>query len=169
MLVARMRRLVPLLFFIPAVLVSARDDSLCESVVTHPSHEVTHAPFPVTSSVTYCSEPDALLIQQFDVVYFQKNSSIWFNISAASVVSFIFNFFLAFNPISSLPAATQCQRVRKRVSKCLWNAPPQLHTGPLLLVSWRIVPITDVQLYWIGFRFPPILSWRKWQDSEYCL
>ncbi|KAG6333566.1 hypothetical protein ID866_5528 [Astraeus odoratus] len=39
----------------------------------------------VTSSVTYCSEPDALLIQQFEVTYFQKNSSVWFNISAASV------------------------------------------------------------------------------------
>ncbi|KAI6043547.1 hypothetical protein EDC04DRAFT_2650222 [Pisolithus marmoratus] len=38
-----------------------------------------------TSSVTYCSEPDALLIQQFDVIYFQQNSSVWFNISAASV------------------------------------------------------------------------------------
>ncbi|KAF8554700.1 TRP-domain-containing protein [Imleria badia] len=67
MLVARMRRLAPLLFLIPAFQVSARDDSL------------------FTSSVTYCSEPDALLIQQFDVAYFQKNSSIWFNISAASV------------------------------------------------------------------------------------
>ncbi|KAI6127346.1 hypothetical protein F5141DRAFT_1087305 [Pisolithus sp. B1] len=39
----------------------------------------------VTSSVTYCSEPDALLIQQFEIIYFQQNSSVWFNISAASV------------------------------------------------------------------------------------
>ncbi|KAH0827798.1 hypothetical protein J3R83DRAFT_3423 [Lanmaoa asiatica] len=67
MLVAWMRRLAPLLFLIPVIHVSARDDSL------------------FTSSVTYCSEPDALLIQQFDLAYFQKNSSIWFNISAASV------------------------------------------------------------------------------------
>ncbi|KAG6372342.1 hypothetical protein JVT61DRAFT_7782 [Boletus reticuloceps] len=65
--VAWMRRLTPLLFLVPAVQVYARDNSL------------------FTSSVTYCSEPDALLIQQFDVTYFQKNSSIWFNISAASV------------------------------------------------------------------------------------
>ncbi|KAG8213861.1 hypothetical protein J3R82DRAFT_10605 [Butyriboletus roseoflavus] len=67
MLVARMRRLALLFFLIPAIQVSASVDSL------------------FTSSVTYCSEPDALLIQQFDVVYFQTNSSIWFNISAASV------------------------------------------------------------------------------------
>ncbi|KIK24612.1 hypothetical protein PISMIDRAFT_10059 [Pisolithus microcarpus 441] len=38
-----------------------------------------------TSSVTYCSEPDALLIQQFEFIYFQQNSSVWFNLSAASV------------------------------------------------------------------------------------
>ncbi|KAL4078459.1 hypothetical protein V8B97DRAFT_1272093 [Scleroderma yunnanense] len=64
--VARLRRLAPLLFiFTP--LVAGRDNTL------------------FTSSVTYCSEPDALLIQQFEVTYFQKNSSVWFNISAASV------------------------------------------------------------------------------------
>lgn len=40
----------------------------------------------VTSSVTYCSPPETLLIQQFDIAYFAKNQSIWFNISAASVV-----------------------------------------------------------------------------------
>ncbi|KIJ61350.1 hypothetical protein HYDPIDRAFT_177090 [Hydnomerulius pinastri MD-312] len=66
MFVARLRQFAPLLLGLSS-LVSARDDSL------------------FTSSVTYCSEPDALLIQQFDVAYFQKNSSIWFNISAASV------------------------------------------------------------------------------------
>ncbi|KAG9316537.1 hypothetical protein JVU11DRAFT_2587 [Chiua virens] len=67
MLVAWMRRFASLLFLFPVLQVSAGDASL------------------VTSSVTYCSEPDALLIQQFDVVYFQQNTSIWFNISAASV------------------------------------------------------------------------------------
>ncbi|KAF9227428.1 TRP-domain-containing protein [Gyrodon lividus] len=65
MFVARLRHFAPLLLIFSRV--SARDESL------------------FTSSVTYCSEPDALLIQQFDVAYFQKNSSIWFNISAASV------------------------------------------------------------------------------------
>lgn len=40
-----------------------------------------------TSSVTYCSPPESLLIQQFDVAYYAKNQSIWFNISAASVDS----------------------------------------------------------------------------------
>lgn len=64
--VARLRHFAPLLFAF-APLVAGRDDSL------------------FTSSVTYCSEPDALLIQQFDLTYFQKNSSVWFNISAASV------------------------------------------------------------------------------------
>ncbi|KIK81163.1 hypothetical protein PAXRUDRAFT_156757 [Paxillus rubicundulus Ve08.2h10] len=66
MFVARLRHFVPLLLILSAQ-VSARDESL------------------FTSSVTYCSEPDALLIQQFNVAYFQRNSSIWFNISAASV------------------------------------------------------------------------------------
>ncbi|KAH7927127.1 TRP-domain-containing protein [Leucogyrophana mollusca] len=64
--VARLRHTVPLLLaFSP--LVSARDESL------------------FTSSVTYCAPATTLLIQQFDVAYFAKNSSIWFNISAASV------------------------------------------------------------------------------------
>ncbi|KAJ7072424.1 hypothetical protein C8F01DRAFT_1045050 [Mycena amicta] len=40
-----------------------------------------------TSSVTYCSPPATLLIQQFDLKYFAKNQSIFFNISAASVES----------------------------------------------------------------------------------
>ncbi|KAF9241517.1 hypothetical protein BU15DRAFT_44694 [Melanogaster broomeanus] len=66
MFVARLRHFAPLLLIL-STQVSARDQSL------------------FTSSVTYCSEPDALLIQQFDIAYFQKNSSIWFNISAASV------------------------------------------------------------------------------------
>jgi hypothetical protein len=39
-----------------------------------------------TSSVTYCEPPETLLIQQFDVKYFAKNQSIFFDISAASVV-----------------------------------------------------------------------------------
>ncbi|KAF9653276.1 TRP-domain-containing protein [Thelephora ganbajun] len=38
-----------------------------------------------TSSVSYCKPPETLLIQQFDVAYFAANSSISFNISAASV------------------------------------------------------------------------------------
>lgn len=40
----------------------------------------------VTSSVTYCEPPETLLIQQLDVVYFASNQSVFFNISAASVV-----------------------------------------------------------------------------------
>lgn len=38
MLVARMRRLAPLIFLVPVVHVSARDDSLCESVTRE--HEI---------------------------------------------------------------------------------------------------------------------------------
>ncbi|KII92274.1 hypothetical protein PLICRDRAFT_50692 [Plicaturopsis crispa FD-325 SS-3] len=38
-----------------------------------------------TSSVTYCEPPETLLIQQFDIAYIAANSSVSFNISAASV------------------------------------------------------------------------------------
>jgi hypothetical protein len=41
----------------------------------------------VTSSVTYCSPPETLLIQRFDVQYFAANESISFDISAESVQS----------------------------------------------------------------------------------
>lgn len=105
-----MRRLAPLLFLLPAIQVSARDDLLCESVVSYRTlntPNLMHILPPVTSSVTYCSEPDALLIQQFDVVYFQANSSIWFNISAASVVSPVIMSFAAFNPTAFLSIGTQ--------------------------------------------------------------
>ncbi|KAI6100460.1 hypothetical protein EDD16DRAFT_1690561 [Pisolithus croceorrhizus] len=64
--VAWLRRFASLLLAL-SPLVACQDDSL------------------FTSSVTYCSEPDALLIQQFEIIYFQQNSSVWFNISAASV------------------------------------------------------------------------------------
>lgn len=64
--IARLRFLAPLLLTFPSK-AAARDDSL------------------FTSSVTYCSPPETLLIQQFDIAYFAKNQSIWFNISAASV------------------------------------------------------------------------------------
>lgn len=39
----------------------------------------------VTSSVSYCAPPIALLVQQFDITYFAANSSVFFNISASSV------------------------------------------------------------------------------------
>ncbi|KAG0707312.1 hypothetical protein DFH29DRAFT_23300 [Suillus ampliporus] len=66
--VARLRYLAPFLLIFSS-LTAAKDESL------------------FTSSVTYCSPPETLLIQQFDIVYFAKNESIWFNISAASVDS----------------------------------------------------------------------------------
>ena len=46
----------------------------------------------VTSSVTYCEPPETLLVQQFDVVYFANNQTVFFNISAASVVGSIHYF-----------------------------------------------------------------------------
>ncbi|KAH7888768.1 hypothetical protein F5I97DRAFT_1803107 [Phlebopus sp. FC_14] len=82
--VARPRHLIPLLLSISA-LAAARDESLCEWQLEIPRSFFIVYILLVTSSVTYCSEPEALLIQQFDVAYFQKNASIWFNISAASV------------------------------------------------------------------------------------
>lgn len=38
-----------------------------------------------TSSVTYCTPPESLLISRFEVAYFPSNQSVSFNISAASV------------------------------------------------------------------------------------
>ncbi|KAF9528560.1 hypothetical protein CPB83DRAFT_854369 [Crepidotus variabilis] len=38
-----------------------------------------------TSSVTYCSPPETLLIQRFEVAFFPSNSSVSFNVSASSV------------------------------------------------------------------------------------
>ncbi|KXN90883.1 Flavin carrier protein 1 [Leucoagaricus sp. SymC.cos] len=37
------------------------------------------------SSVTYCEQPQTLLIQQFDIAFFPANQSVSFNVSAASV------------------------------------------------------------------------------------
>ncbi|THH04771.1 hypothetical protein EW145_g5276 [Phellinidium pouzarii] len=38
-----------------------------------------------TSSVSYCEPPELVLVQQFDIIYFAANQSIFFNVSAASV------------------------------------------------------------------------------------
>ncbi|KAF9051023.1 TRP-domain-containing protein [Hymenopellis radicata] len=38
-----------------------------------------------TSSVTYCDPPESLLVQQFDIIYYNNNQSIFFNVSASSV------------------------------------------------------------------------------------
>lgn len=48
----------------------------------------------VTSSVTYCNPPESILVQQLDIIYYNRNQSIFFDISAASVVrihSFVSN------------------------------------------------------------------------------
>ncbi|CAL1706967.1 unnamed protein product [Somion occarium] len=39
-----------------------------------------------TSSVSYCAPPESLLVQQFDIAYIEKNSSVSFNVSIASVI-----------------------------------------------------------------------------------
>lgn len=59
--------LVSILLILPSI-VQARDESL------------------FTSSVSYCAPPDAILVQQFDIAYIKKNSSVTFNVSVASVV-----------------------------------------------------------------------------------
>ncbi|KAH9942245.1 TRP-domain-containing protein [Epithele typhae] len=40
-----------------------------------------------TSSVTYCAPPESLLVERFDLAYFQANESVVFNIVVASVDS----------------------------------------------------------------------------------
>jgi len=86
--VARLRPVLPA-FLLLLPFVNAKDESLCECLYTVSCCiPLTIFLNPVTSSVTYCAPPETLLIQQFDLAYFAKNSSILFNISAASVVSF---------------------------------------------------------------------------------
>ncbi|KDR75069.1 hypothetical protein GALMADRAFT_140619 [Galerina marginata CBS 339.88] len=59
-----------------------------------------------TSSVTYCNPPETLLIQRFELAYFPANTSVSFNVSAASVqanVNVTANLFLnvyGMNPIN---------------------------------------------------------------------
>ncbi|PPR01714.1 hypothetical protein CVT24_001590 [Panaeolus cyanescens] len=59
-----------------------------------------------TSSVTYCNPPETLLIQRFEVAYFPANTSVSFNVSAASVqpdVNVTANLFLniyGMNPVN---------------------------------------------------------------------
>jgi hypothetical protein len=65
--------------------VHATVDSLCEWPFPT-SLSSTADPNPVTSSITYCAPPQAILIQEFSVIYFAANQSVSFNISAASVV-----------------------------------------------------------------------------------
>jgi hypothetical protein len=61
-------------------------------------HFLTSSFLSVTSSVTYCEPPETLLIQQLDVVYFASNQSVFFNISAASVVGVgLFSFFVCWS------------------------------------------------------------------------
>jgi hypothetical protein len=80
-------------------------------------------PNSVTSSVTYCAPPETLLIQQFDLAYFAKNSSILFNISAASVVSHfdMFNNCIHVNEYVFKGAQRQC--LRQHPAQCLRHAP----------------------------------------------
>ena len=49
------------------------------------TQSLTFVSLAVTSSVSYCAPPIALLIQQFDITYFAANNSIFFNVSASSV------------------------------------------------------------------------------------
>jgi hypothetical protein len=87
--VAGSRLVLAALAFFP--IVNAKDESLCEGHGRNLVASTHYVPTAVTSSVTYCAPPETLLIQQFDLAYFAKNSSILFNISAASVVSCCFH------------------------------------------------------------------------------
>ncbi|KZT72050.1 TRP-domain-containing protein [Daedalea quercina L-15889] len=40
-----------------------------------------------TSSVSYCSDPQEILVEQFDIAYFPNNNSVSFNVTAASVLA----------------------------------------------------------------------------------
>ncbi|OBZ68112.1 putative flavin carrier protein 3 [Grifola frondosa] len=65
--VARLRPLLPSFLLLLLPFAHAHQDSI------------------FTSSVSYCAPPESILIEQFDVAYFPANSSIVFNVSAASV------------------------------------------------------------------------------------
>lgn len=69
---------------------SAHEDTICKSsLISNCIHTNIGT---VTSSVTYCTPPETLLITRFDVAYFAANRSVSFNVSAASVVRLIPNF-----------------------------------------------------------------------------
>ncbi|KAJ3576785.1 hypothetical protein NP233_g209 [Leucocoprinus birnbaumii] len=77
------RALPPSSFFMFSVL--ARSRALLLPLFLFPAlaHSREEALF--ASSVTYCAEPQTLLVQQFDIAFFPANQSVSFNISAASV------------------------------------------------------------------------------------
>lgn len=106
--VARPRlALFALLSVLPVV--NSKDESLCKSRSCKFCYmSLSMYLTAVTSSITYCAPPETLLIQQFDVAYFAKNSSILFNISAASVVScpLVRKSFLAHHLVSRHPIST---------------------------------------------------------------
>lgn len=66
--------------------VHAKIDSLCEWCLSQVINVIPDDYYSVTSSVTYCTPPEAILIQEFTIAYFAANQSVTFNISAASVV-----------------------------------------------------------------------------------
>ncbi|GJE95462.1 TRP-domain-containing protein [Phanerochaete sordida] len=51
-----------------------------------PSFAQAHVNRLFTSTVSYCSPPESLLVEQLDIVYFQSNATVSFNVSAASVL-----------------------------------------------------------------------------------
>lgn len=85
---ARMRLafLTTLLIVAPVL---AKEKTLCKSLSSSLSARSSSISA-VTSSVTYCAPPESLLVQQFDITYFNANRSVSFNISAASVVCRVF-------------------------------------------------------------------------------
>jgi hypothetical protein len=121
--VAGSRLVLAALAFFP--IVNAKDESLCEGHGRNLFASTHYVPTAVTSSVTYCAPPETLLIQQFDLAYFAKNSSILFNISAASVVSWFQ--FTATIPLTTKRLGIQCQCFRQHSTQCVRHAPLQFH------------------------------------------
>lgn len=101
--VARLRLFIASACLLPSF-VQARENVLCEYLLyALPCGFRLTCPA-VTSSVSYCSPPESLLIQQFDITYFQHNTSVSFNISAASVVCIYYLIRKnVFDPVPQLP------------------------------------------------------------------
>ncbi|TFY65185.1 hypothetical protein EVJ58_g2128 [Rhodofomes roseus] len=61
--------------------------SLVSALLLFSSLSRAHERTLFTSSVSYCSDPQEILVEQFNIAYFPSNNSISFNVSAASVLA----------------------------------------------------------------------------------
>lgn len=77
----------------------------------------------VTNSVTYCSPPEAILIDEFSIVYFASNQTVSFNISAASVVRLPFPSFIP-SPLLHIRNRYQNSMLRRTSSSMYTECSP---------------------------------------------